>query len=116
MKQVKMIAAMAVATWAGMAPLAEAQTRRAPAKNAASIVITNARQATLQELDITTQGEQAIVAAKLAKPLAYGKSVTLMIKGKRGCQFDIRGTFDDSTTIESDSVDLCADKTLRLTE
>lgn len=97
---------------------ADAQTRRAaaPKKNAASVTVTNGRTAPLQQFEISTPGAQPIVVAKLAKPLAPGKSIVLPIKGKRGCTFDIRGAYADDATVENDGHDLCKDSKLRLSE
>lgn len=97
---------------------ADAQARRAaaPKKNAASVTITNGRSAPLQEFQLTTTGDTPIVVAKLAKPLAPGKSATISIKGKRGCVFDIRGAYADDATVENDGHDLCKDSKLKLSE
>lgn len=99
-------------------PQARPKPRRAagPKKNAMSVTITNNRTETLQDFQITTSGATPIVVAKLAKPLAPGKSATLAIKGKHGCLFDISGAYADESTVENDGHDLCKDSKLRLSE
>ena len=116
MKYVTELSIVALAALALLAGDAQAQARRAVPKNATSVVVTNMRQAALQELDLATTGDQPVIAARLAKPLAPGKSITLTIKGKRGCTFDVRGMFDDNMPAEADAVDFCLDNKLRLTE
>ena len=43
-------------------------------------------------------------------------TVTLKLDNAKGCVFAIRGVFADDTTTEADDMDLCKDRTLRLTE
>jgi hypothetical protein len=101
----------------GLAASAEAQgKKRAAAKNANSVTVTNLRAAPLQELEISTSANPPVIVAKMAKPLAPGKTAKLAIKGKQGCMFDVRGAYADDATVENDGVDLCKDSKLRLNE
>lgn len=89
-----------------------AQTSRPPAQ----VKIVNARTVPLESLEITTTGEQARLVAKLAKPLAPGKSVMLKLNKPAGCSYYLLGKFSDEAESDNDGVDLCKDKTIRLTE
>lgn len=114
MKRIAILSACAALSVAMIAN-ADAQGRRG-GKNATSITLTNKRTAALNELEVTTAGDPPVIVAKLAKPIAPGKSATLAIKGKRGCMFAIRGAYADDATVENDDVDLCKDSKLRLNE
>jgi hypothetical protein len=82
----------------------------------AQVKITNARAVPLESLEITTTGEQARLVAKLAKPLAPGKSVSLRLNKPAGCSYYVLGKFSDESESDNDGVDLCKEKSLRLTE
>lgn len=89
-----------------------AQSSRPPAQ----IKVTNARTVPLDSLEITTSGEQPKLVAKLAKPLAPGKSIALKLNKPTGCSYYILGKFSDEVESDNDSVDLCREKSLRLTD
>ncbi|RDJ22846.1 hypothetical protein DWF00_05615 [Bosea caraganae] len=104
------ISACAVLSLATLPALA--QSARPPAQ----VKITNARTVPLTALEITTSGEQPRLVAKLAKPLAPGKSVALKLNKPAGCSYYVLGTFSDEVQSDNDGIDLCREKTLRLTE
>lgn len=89
-----------------------AQSARPPAQ----IKVTNARSVPLQTLEITTTGEQPRLVAKLAKPLAPGKSIALKLNKPAGCSYYLLGKFSDEVESDNDGVDLCKEKSLRLTD
>lgn len=89
-----------------------AQSARPPAQ----IKITNARSVPLQTLEIATTGEQPRLVAKLAKPLAPGKSIALKLNKPVGCSYYLLGKFSDEVESDNDGVDLCKEKTIRLTD
>ncbi|MBN9472062.1 MAG: hypothetical protein J0J10_25175 [Bosea sp.] len=89
-----------------------AQSARPPAQ----IKITNARSVPLDSLEITTTGEQARLVAKLTKPLAPGKSVSLKLNKPSGCSYYLLGKFSDDVESDNDGVDLCKERSLRLTD
>lgn len=89
-----------------------AQSSRPPAQ----VKITNARTVPLDSLEITTTGEQPKLVAKLAKPLAPGKSIALKLNKPAGCTYYILGKFSDEVESDNDGVDLCREKSLRLTD
>ncbi|MCO5092699.1 hypothetical protein [Bosea sp. (in: a-proteobacteria)] len=80
------------------------------------ITITNQRAVPLESLEIATTGEQSRLVAKLAKPLAPGKSTTLKLNKPQGCSYFILGKFADEAETDADGMDLCKDRVIRLTE
>ncbi|MGX5732998.1 hypothetical protein [Bosea thiooxidans] len=103
-------AALALALLPALPALA--QSARPPAQ----VKITNARTVPLESLEITTTGEQARLVAKLAKPLAPGKSIALKLNKPAGCNYYLLGKFSDEVESDNDGVDLCKEKSLRLTD
>lgn len=89
-----------------------AQSARPPAQ----VKITNARTVPLESLEITTTGEQPRLVAKLAKPLAPGKSISLKLNKPAGCTYYLLGKFSDDSESDNDGIDLCKERSLRLTE
>jgi len=82
----------------------------------AQIKITNARTVPLESLEITTTGEQPRLVAKLSKPLAPGKSIMVKLNKPAGCSYYLLGKFSDESESDNDGIDLCKEKSLRLTE
>jgi hypothetical protein len=80
------------------------------------ITITNQRTVPLESLEIATSGEQSRLVARLAKPLAPGKSVALKLNKPQGCSYYVLGKFADESEVDADGTDLCRDRVLRLTE
>jgi len=82
----------------------------------AQVTITNQRNVPLNSFEIATAGEQSRLVAKLAKPLAPGKSVALKLNKPQGCTYFVLAKFGDDSESDSDSMDLCRDRVIRLTE
>jgi hypothetical protein len=87
-----------------------------PARPPGQIKITNTREVPLEMLEISTMGEPARLVAKLAKPLAPRQSVTLKLTKPAGCSYNLMGRFGDDADVEHEAVDLCKERTLRLTD
>jgi hypothetical protein len=92
--------------------LAQAQSTRPQA----SITVTNARAIMLTVFEIASTGDNPKLVARITKPLAPGQSVKLALKGARGCEYFVLARFDDDSEANSDGMDLCREKTIRLTE
>ncbi|MGL4810323.1 MAG: hypothetical protein ACRCXM_00990 [Beijerinckiaceae bacterium] len=116
MNRAILILAWAVTTTPAVVTAAHAQSRAMAPKNAASVVVTNGRATPLQQLNIVTADANATVVARLRKPLAPGKSITLPNKAKSGCLFDVRSSYEDGADPGAEGLDLCADKNVRLTD
>ena len=81
----------------------------------AQITITNQRSVPLSNFAIATPGDQPRLVAKLAKPLAPGKSIALKLNKPQGCAYTVQAKFDDEAESDAD-MDLCRDRVIRLTE
>jgi hypothetical protein len=91
---------------------AVAQSPKPPAQ----VKVTNARTAPLASLEITTSGEQPRLIAKLTKPLGPGKSIALKLNKPTGCSYSVLAKFSDEVESDSDLIDLCSEKSIRLTD
>ena len=66
--------------------------------------------------DFGGTGAQARLVGKLAKPLAPGKSIMIKLNKPVGCSYYLLGKFSDESESDNDGIDLCKEKSLRLTE
>lgn len=89
-----------------------AQAKRPPAQ----ITVTNARTVPLTMFEIATTGEQPRLVAKIARPLAPGKSTALKLNRPAGCSYYVLARFGDDAESDSEGMDLCKDRIIRLTE
>jgi hypothetical protein len=86
------------------------------AKPQASIMVTNARGIMLTVFEIASTGDNPKLVGRIDKPLAPGKSVKVALKGAKGCEYYVLARFDDDSEANSEGMDLCREKTIRLTE
>lgn len=114
MRVLRVTAALAMTAAAALtaAGPAEAQRARPPAQ----VTVTNGRAAPLTMFEIATTGEQPRLVARLAKPLAPGKSMALKLNKPSGCSYYVLAKFGDEVESDSESMDLCRDAVIRLTE
>ncbi|HRK24197.1 MAG TPA: hypothetical protein PLQ11_04510 [Beijerinckiaceae bacterium] len=92
-----------------------AQSRAKAAKPPAAVTITNARAgATMTDFGLTDA--EGKVIARLAKPLASGKSASLKLGKGAKCVMTAIANFDDMTDSTSGDVDVCKDKVVRFTD
>lgn len=86
------------------------------AKPPAQITIKNMRAVPLTMFEIATGGDQPRLVGKIAKPLAPGKSIAVKLNKPAGCSYFVLARFGDDVESDADSMDLCKDKVIRLTE
>jgi hypothetical protein len=79
-----------------------------------AVVVTNSRKVGLTELDAALSGHGDSV--KILGALAAGKKVVIHVEHDKPCLFDLHGVFDDLTTTEEASVNLCTEKKINLIE
>lgn len=105
-----------IAAGLGAAVLAGALPAFAQAKKpVAQVTVTNQRTVPLTAFEIATASEQPVLVAKLAKPLAPGKSATLRLTKAKGCAYTVQGVFADESETGGD-MDFCRERVIRLTE
>lgn len=106
---------MIAAAGLGLAGLLAAQPAAAQrAKPNQQVTVTNLRSAALNTLEIATTGDQPRLVAKLGKPLAPGKSATLKLNKPAGCSYFVLARFEDAVESDSEGMDLCRDRVIRL--
>jgi hypothetical protein len=87
---------------------------KASAPSAASVIVINSRTAGLVELQAAASGSDKM--KKVAGPLKTGQKVAARIPRGKDCLVDLKGTFDDGQSMDATGVDVCAQKTLNLTD
>jgi len=106
-------AALAGATLFGFT--AQAAPKSKPKANpAVTVTVTNSRKADLVQLEAAKSGSADW--KKVVGPVKSGKQALAKLPQASGCRFDLRGTFDDGESMDASGVDVCADKTLNLTD
>ena len=78
------------------------------------VTVTNSRPASLVELRAGVSGSGKM--SKVLGALRPGKEAVARLPRGEGCQVDLHGAFDDGQTLDSTGVDVCADKTVNLTD
>jgi hypothetical protein len=82
----------------------------------AEITVINARQVPLTVLEIATTGDQPRLVGKLNRPLEPGQQVKLRLTRPAGCSYFVLARFGDDSESEADSLNLCGERQLRLTD
>jgi hypothetical protein len=99
---------------AAPAPRKPQARKRKPAPKVLQVHVLNRRDATLVELAIV--GPKDSQPTVIASGVGPGGQMTGRIPRTRGCVFTISGSFDDESTVEVASVDLCKDPRITLVE
>jgi hypothetical protein len=111
-----LVAAPAVAQNAG-APAA-APTKLRPKvqddANTVTVVVTNARKTDLVQLQAAESG--SVAWKKVLGPLKAGAHTTAILPRQFNCRVDLHGTFADGQSMDATDVEVCAQKTLNLTD
>jgi hypothetical protein len=111
------VVAPALAQNAGPAP---AHAKPKPNLNATSseptvmLIVTNSRKADLVQLQAAESG--SAVWKKVLGALKAGKQASAKLPQASNCRLDLHGTFADGQSLDASDVDVCAQKTLNLTD
>jgi len=108
-------AALAGATLFGLT--AQAAPKPKPKANpagAVTVMVTNSRKADLVQLEAAESGSADW--KKVIDPVKSGKQALAKLPQASDCRFDLRGTFDDGESMDASGINVCADKTLNLTD
>jgi hypothetical protein len=115
-----LIAAPAIAQNAAPAPAAAAKPKPKPALKAPAdastitIVVTNSRKADLVELQAAESG--TVSWRKVLGSLKAGQQASATFPRNFNCRVNLHGRFADGQTMDADDVEVCAQKTLNLTD
>lgn len=98
---------------------AKAKKKAAPksapkGKNAAEVIVQNARADGIANVTLTTDKGKSIAVVK--KSLPAGTKHAMKLPAGSGCTFTVSARFVDGTEVDPTPVDLCRDKVIRFTE
>jgi hypothetical protein len=79
-----------------------------------TVVVTNARKADLVQLQATESG--LVGWKKVLGALKSGNHAPAQLPHPFNCRVDLHGTFSDGQSMDASNVDVCAQKTLNLTD
>jgi hypothetical protein len=79
-----------------------------------TVVVTNSRKTDLVELQAAESGSPNW--KKVLGALKAGKQAPAEVPRPFNCRIDLHGTFSDGQSMEASAVDVCAQKTLNLTD
>jgi hypothetical protein len=113
-----LIAAPALAQNAAPAPAAAAPAKPKPKMPAGAptvtVTVTNSRKADLVQLQAAESGSANW--KKVLGALKAGKQASATVPHGYNCRVDLHGTFADGQSMDASDVDVCAQKTLNLTD
>lgn len=79
-----------------------------------TVMVTNSRKVDLVQLQAAESGSADW--KQVLGPVKSGKQASAKLPQASDCRFDLRGTFDDGQSMDASGIDVCADKTLNLTD
>jgi hypothetical protein len=114
-----LVAAAALAQNAGPAPAAAPAKPKPKPKTptgapTVTVIVTNARKADLVELQAAESG--SVSWKKVLGPLKAGKQASAELPKSFNCRVNLHGTFANGESMDASDVDVCAQKTLNLTD
>jgi hypothetical protein len=79
-----------------------------------TVTVTNSRKVDLVQLEAAESGSSDW--RKVVGPVKSGEQASAKLPQASDCRFDLRGTFDDGGAMDASGINVCADKTLNLTD
>ena len=107
-------AAPGVASPSADAKAAPKPKPKANRAGAVTVTVTNSRKVDLVQLQAAESGSADW--KQVLGPVKSGKQASAKLPQASDCRFDLRGTFDDGQSMDASGVNVCADKTLNLTD
>jgi hypothetical protein len=110
------VAAPALAQNSESAPAAAAPMKpkpKTPASGTVTVTVTNWREADLVELQVAESGSANWT--KVLGGLKAGQWTSVKVPQSKNCHVDLRGKYADGKSADVSNVDICADKTVNLT-
>lgn len=108
------IAAPALAQNAQPTPAAKSKAKTPGAEPTVTVTVTNSRKTDLVELQAAESG--SVNWKKVLGALKAGKQAPAKLPQPFNCRVNLHGTFADGQSMEASDVDVCAQKTLNLTD
>ena len=110
-----LIAALALAQNAEPAPAhAELKPKTPAGAPTVTVTVTNSRKADLVQLQAAESGSANW--KKVLGAMKAGKQASAKVPRGANCRVDLHGTFADGQSMDASDVDVCAQKTLNLTD
>jgi hypothetical protein len=104
----------ALAQNAPPAPPTKLKPKTPEGASTVTVMVTNSRKADLVELQAAESG--SAVWKKVLGPVKTGKQASAIVPRGFDCRVDLHGTFADGQSMDASDVDVCAQKTLNLTD
>ena len=79
-----------------------------------TVTVTNSRKTDLVQLQAAQPGSANW--KKVLGPVKSGKQASAKLPQAADCRFDLHGTFADGQSMDAPGINVCADKTLNLTD
>ncbi len=97
-----------------LAQNAEPKPKTPAGASTVTVTVTNSRKADLVQLQAAESG--SAVWKKVLGAVKTGKQAPAVIPRGFNCRVDLHGTFADGQSMDASDVDVCAQKTLNLTD
>jgi hypothetical protein len=109
-----LIATPALAQTAAPAAAAKPKPKSTDTAPIATVTVTNSRKTDLVELQAAESGSASW--KKVLGPLKAGRQASAKLPQGFNCRVDLHGTFANGESMDASDVDVCAQKTLNLTD
>jgi hypothetical protein len=99
---------------AAAAPMKPGPTPKTPAGGTVTVTVTNSRKADLVELQAAESGSANWT--KVLGALKAGEKASAKVPRGNLCRVNLHGKFADGQSMDASKLDVCADKTVNLTD
>ena len=99
---------------AAAAPMKAESKPKTPAGGTVTVIVTNSRKADLVELQAAESGSANWT--KVLGALKAGQKASAKVPRGNLCRVDLQGKFADGQSMDASKLDVCADKTVNLTD
>jgi hypothetical protein len=99
---------------AAAAPMKSKPKPKTPAGGTVTVTVTNSRKADLDELLASESGSASW--KQVLGALKSGQKASAKVPQGNNCRVDLHGNFADGQSMDASNVDVCADKTVNLTD
>ena len=93
---------------------AKTKPKTPPNATTVAVTVTNSRKADLVQLQVAEPGSANWM--KVLGAVKSGKQALAKLPQVNDCHVDLHGTFADGQSMDASGIDVCADKTLNLTD